>query len=1445
MRILITLLTLLQSVLLFAQTADVSTGCAPLPVKFTPPAGSTTFFWDFKDGGTSNLASPSNIFTTPGTYSVEFRNTPNGPLVGTINVTVFPKPVVGITAVPESGCVPLQVKFTDTTDLAGNIQILNYSWVFGDGTNSVLASPSHTYNTVGMFTVSLELTTNYNTCNVTQVFADKIKTGIKPVTGFTTSPSPAGACNPPLNVTFTNTTLGGSGALTYAWDFGNGATSNLANPPGQTYTTNGNFTVILTATDAFGCSATATAPVNIGQPPASFTAPDTVCVGDSILYTNTSFPGTYVWSFGPNGSPATATDNNPRAKFTAPGLQTVTLTVTSAGGCTNTVTKQIFADQANAAFTVSPNYSCSDPTIFNFNAASNVAAEYNWLFQDGTTANIQNPTLVWTTPDTSGYSLLGIYLDTVLLQVVNPSGCTATSMRIDTIWRPNARFVPDIQHGCAPLEVMFTDSSKSNEPIVQWTWLFDDGSAPQIKNNNSPTTHIFTTPGEYEVQLVIRNSAGCIDSSYTILIEVGEPIAGNFTADKFEVCPGDTVQFTNLTNDPRVDGWHFSSESDRLWHCFQEENPIWAYNSETGPLDVSLTTEYNGCFFTVTKDAFIQAKGPIAQLHYKTTCANTLAFDFTNESHDATKIMWYLGDGDSTDQNTFTHLYDLPGTYTVVLKAENPGSGCPISYDTATVYATQLKSVFDLPDTICGGTPIMLDGSKSTDVNATCFKGYTWYFSFQRPIRTDKASIDFTPGPSGPQTFWLEVEDINGCKDTVQDDVVIYNRFPGIAASDTKICIPATVSFTDLSTADANIISWEWDFGDGAMSTDVNPVHTFASPPQNGTAFNVTLRIEDDKGCPGFASVLIEVYKPVSNIITLPNPPQICDGGSVAFFATNYTAGGSSLSWKWDFDNGNTGTGPSSQQTYSPAGQYQVKMVYTEIATGCKDSTFTTVDVQAYPQAAFVSDVDNLGIICYPKNINFTNTTPGNVDAFWDLGFGTTISGDTASTVFPKGTFPVTMVAETSYGCRDTVTRLFTVVGPEGTFTMDKNFICEGDDITFLLKDTISVSSWQWDFGDGNKVDNQNPVTHNYNFLPPSGTTNAKLVLRGEDDACAITVELPVTFSQIKAGFNSVPSNCAGAPVQFTSTALFADLWDWSFGDGTTDGQTNPTHIYNAEGSYPVTLIVTDLPLGCMDTITQFVNIGGLPDLELFGDTICPGDTALIGVETPVVGATYIWTPANLVLPPSNDPVVEAVVNQTTNFFVSVTDPSGCKDVDTVQVFVPVAYDGAQDFDTIVAKNSTVLLPAVFDPNYTYTWTPLPAPAGFPPSVTVADSSVEYLLVVKDKWGCTEREFKFNIQVVPEKVYAPNAFTPNGDGDNDVFKLLADGEEGLVDVLSLRIYNRWGQVVFDQSGNLPAVTWDGKNDGKDAPSDVYVWVAEVQFATGRKSSIRGDLVLLR
>ncbi|MCS7037798.1 MAG: PKD domain-containing protein [Saprospiraceae bacterium] len=1445
MRTLLTLLALFSSALLLAQTADVTKGCAPLTVRFTPPPGATSFFWDFKDGGASNIASPINIFTAPGTYAVEFRQTPGGPIVGTVAITVFPRPEVFVVAQPSSGCAPLSVKFRDSLVLSGDIQVLGRSWVFGDGAGGSGASPSHTYTAAGSFTVSVELTTNYPTCNITQVFPSLVRVGTKPNVNFTTVPSPPVACQPPLTVSFNNATSGGSGTLTYQWTFGNGDTSNLVDPPAQTYNQLGNYTVTLTATDAVGCSASASRTVRVGPPLADFIVKDTVCLGAQVVFNNTSEIGVYEWTFGPGAKPATSQEANPRVVFETPGLRNVTLKVTGLGNCVATVTKPVYVEDARALIAATPTYSCSDPTLFTFTSTSPSAVSWQWRFSNGSTATGPTATYLWTTPDKTGYSSLGLWLDTVRLRIVTRAGCVADSFRVDSIWRPNARFMPNKQHGCAPLTVTFSDSSTSRENIVRWTWLFDDTSLPLVQTSKNPVSHTFTSPGEYKVRLVIQNSAGCIDTSYAVLIEVGEPIAGVFTADKTEVCRGDTVRFTNLTNDPRVDAWHFSSESDRLWHCFQNQNPTWVYKNEAGNLSVSLTTEYNGCFFTVTKDSFIRVKGPIAQIYYQTTCNDEMAFTFVNQSQDATSVRWYLGDGDSTTiDSVFTHVYAAPKDYTVVLRAENPSSGCPASYDTAVVCPRILKAVFEIPDTICGGQMQTLDATKSTGVNATCYKGYTWYFSFQRPVRTDEPTFDIMLGPSGLQTISLEVESVNGCRDTLEREIFIYNINPAITADKFRICIPSAVSFKDLSTADTTIVKWEWNFGDGTTSKDRNPTHLFRTRPQSG-AFNVELRVEDAYGCVGYAQLPIEVYKPFSQVSALPSPPRLCVGDSLRLEATDFTAEGSNLSWQWTFGNGQTASGQRVGTTYANAGQFTVKMVYTEVATGCKDSTFTTVQVQAPPDARFASNVDNQSIICYPQNMVFTNTTPSGLplSITWDLGNGVQVAGNQATTVFSKGTFTVTMVAATPFGCRDTVQRTFKVVGPEGTFEMDKNLICVGDTILFRLKDTVSVSSWEWSFGDGNVAGKVNPIRHVYRFRPPTNSTVARLVLKGEDDACSITVELPVNFSPVRANFTVSPSPCAGAPVLFTNTSVQADLSNWSFGDGGTSNLLNPTHVFNKEGNYTVRLIVTDLPLGCRDTFSQVITVGGIPGLQLFGDTICPGDTALIGIAAPALpNATFTWSPANLVLPPQNSSVVRVRPTQPTTFTVIIVSASGCRDTATVGVQMPSAYTGARNLDTLISKGESVLLPVNIVPGYVFTWDSLNP--GNPPLVR-PDSTVTYYLTVRDALNCTVRRFTFRIQVVPERVYAPNAFTPDGDGNNDVFRLLADGDASLVKALILRVYSRWGELVYEGSGPINTIGWNGVHNGKPAPSDVYAWMAEVEFLTGKKVLLKGDLNLLR
>ena len=201
-----------------AQTADITEGCAPLEVKFTNPGTSSTHYWDFKDGVTSNLPSPTNIFSDAGTYEVEYRESASGPIVGTVSITVHPDPEVTISASDQISCSPHNVTFQNTTELASGIVVTNTDWVFGDGQGAQgVASPSHTYTGLGTYDVSLTLETNIATCNKTVLFENFIETINSPTASMSSSPSSTFTCSPSLDVQFIDNSSGDR-PLLYNWN---------------------------------------------------------------------------------------------------------------------------------------------------------------------------------------------------------------------------------------------------------------------------------------------------------------------------------------------------------------------------------------------------------------------------------------------------------------------------------------------------------------------------------------------------------------------------------------------------------------------------------------------------------------------------------------------------------------------------------------------------------------------------------------------------------------------------------------------------------------------------------------------------------------------------------------------------------------------------------------------------------------------------------------------------------------------------------------------------------------------------------------------------------------------------------------------------------------------------------------------------------------------------
>ncbi len=148
-----------------------------------------------------------------------------------------------------------------------------------------------------------------------------------------------------------------------------------------------------------------------------------------------------------------------------------------------------------------------------------------------------------------------------------------------------------------------------------------------------------------------------------------------------------------------------------------------------------------------------------------------------------------------------------------------------------------------------------------------------------------------------------------------------------------------------------------------------------------------------------------------------------------------------------------------------------------------------------------------------------------------------------------------------------------------------------------------------------------------------------------------------------------------------------------------------------------------------------------------------------------------------------------------------------------------------------------------------YAWSPAehlscidcPAPVFTPP--TPAPDSVTYRVTVTNAAGCTAVAV-YRVRVLPPcdpaNVRMPDAFSPDGDGVNDVFRPVA--QEGLEVILGLEIFNRWGEKVY--AGGGANVGWDGRIDGKDAAVDTYLYLLEV-LCDGEKAKRVGELSLLR
>jgi gliding motility-associated-like protein len=1459
----------------FAQTANVTSGCAPLIVKFTAPAGSSTYYWDFKDGVTSNLQNPTSAFAHPGTYNVEFRESVGGPVIGTIPITIFNDPQININT--QIGCAPFDAHFQNLSVVDPAITIQDYIWVFDDGQSSDgIENPTHTYSTIGKYDVSFNIQTNYPTCNKTVIFTDAVEVVDQPVSNFTTNPPlPPSTCQDQLTVNFTNTSTG-SKPMNYLWKLGNGVTSTATNPPAQTYT-DGQYTATLLVTypSIPGCASINATPISVGSPKPNIIIPtDTMCINISKPFTTHTI-GRYLWDFGPNAVVDTTLNSDSLdVYFTQAGTQTVSLTVTSLDGqCSTTKTVQIYVDQVTANITSAPTYSCKSPYHVQFNGTSNQSnVTYRWIFSNGDTiSNVKTVNETFYSATDSIYYSTNDYENVhgALIVTSKITGCQGFAGEDDTLWLPNARFQPDLTKGCAPLSVVFSDSSSfslfafSHSKNISRTWIFGDGST-QTVTDSLPVTHVYTTPGSYMARLVVNTSRGCSDTSYAVLIEVGSNLASqiDFVADKSSVCPGETVNFTAQVSPSAaalIDGYHFSSEDNRVFHCSDQTSVPWSYNYSAGPQDVSLTVDYNGCFTTVTKPGFVTVKGAIAKIDYAASCDQPLDYHFKNQSMNAVSSVWNFGDGQTATSTAanLLHTYAYApnvspfNDYTVTLTASDPASGCAATVDTKTVHVRKLNSKITSDTLLCAYVGYSFDASQSTDVYANCYTGYTWQFKGidKRPNTSANASSAFSFPSSGKYTVLLITHDINGCVDTAQTKVRVYDTHPNWTTDKPSVCIPNTVQFTNTTTSDTTIVSWNWSFGDSSNTTSTlkNPSVSFTTKPNPDTLayYVVNLFVKDKLGCTNVQTIQLPYYKPVSSIVA--SDYALCLGDSVTLSAPDFTSAGSHLSYTWDLGNGTTSTAPVNHILYSTAQLYHVKLKYTEAGSSCKDSSTLDLDVQAYPTSRIKTNVDSLSVLCAPQNVFFRDSSASTsliTSYYWDFGNTQTSNAKTFALFYPKGHFTATHIVQTSNGCADTSYKNFSVQRPVGTFTAAPTSICKGDEVTFAFtipSDTADIGSYTWAFGDGTTLDNVAPVVHKYNFHPVSGQAPARLIIRGADSICPIELQQVINIQQVIAdfdrGINGDTSICfSQGSFPFVNKSVAADSYSWNFGDNTFSTTENPSHLYAVPGNYNVTLSISNIATGCVDTISKSAIVYANPVTVATGDTVCQGSPIQLQIRNPVSNSHYQWSPSTGLTPTDTSTSPVATLAHSIVYDLVETDVNGCSDAIKVPAIViePIPLS---NYDTTIVIGDMVTLP-VYNPYnvYHFSWTPTTGlscvTCNFPTVKPLKD--ITYSLEVTDIRNCFDNTYLLKITVKPDTfVKLPTMFTPNGDGNNDF--LYVEGW-GIKQLLDFSIFNRWGQQIY--SSNDITEGWNGTFNGILQNSDVYVY--KVKVLTWRNEEVHEE-----
>lgn len=1044
-------------------------------------------------------------------------------------------------------------------------------------------------------------------------------------------------------------------------------------------------------------------------------------------------------------------------------------------------------------------------------------------------------------------------IETIIITLTNNFGCgevTYTSITVELRDELAIRILPDQD---TALVCVGGSAQLSVEGAATYFWT----PVNIISDPISPST---TATPAADTWVRVEGTVGICTALDSIFLKIIDPVISISALDPVAICQGDSVrlQVTDNTGNANLSWSPTAGLSDA-----QSPSPVAA---------PQVTTTYVAAvrlFACTVSDSITIDVNPFEfpVLNNDTTVCQNYSVRLAEQLvPEATVYSWtpVIGLDDPTLSGPLA-TPDVTTTYTLIATSTN--GACA---DTARITITVLPADVDIqqPDTleICLGTAVPLTAVTSTG----SAQNLRWSTNLPGSL-SDTTGLSVVAEPPYSATYYTTFV-VGAC--TVFDSV--YIRVDSLPVSD----IVADPFKNPYCPGEIVILSSETyepsDFPD--IRFVWLPAPGFETPD---TLWNMVIstvdtatyrRVITNRACVDTAFITLNVVEPPDVVLT-PADTLICPGQSVQLLASGY----GEYSFRWEPENGLSCT-----DCPNPVVTPTQDVTYTFVAEvpNCPVGASATIRVQPPPTLAPISS----RAICLGTAVRLNNAFDPFTTYRWTSSTDPNFqSDDPLLTVAPLVTTTYTLTA-TRGTCPPVVANItLTVVLPPTAAAGPDQTICMGTAANLSGTTGGSASTGTWTATPNTGAFSPNANTLNATFTPAQPGTYV-LLLTATDPAnvctTAATDELVLTVNP-KAEVNAGPDTtiCAGESIRLQGTiggSATSAVWSAAVPGGTFNPNANTLNaVYTPPAgitSVALTLLTNDPDGPCpfaadtmVITIIPPATVDAGPDV-----TVCRGSPLTLtatGTAAANVPQGYSWTSSVLAQPQDGQTLN---INNTNplpaqvNFVVTYRYGPGlrCGAIqDTVRVTIadPIIIDSLNAAPREVFAGQEVTISVVTTPaapaDAMYIWreagsrdsimggptfTVRPAPTFGPGQESV---TVTYEVVVKSAAGCLTTQ---RVDVLVRKPFLdfPNVFTPNGDGKNDVF-LPVPGEALIgVDILDFKVYNRWGQVVYDGRKNNNE-GWDGTHNGSPAPADVYVYRVRYRIPGQEVQDAKGDLTLIR